>query len=32
MAERAMAAIPVKPAAQTTTPRARLINSKPAAV
>ena len=32
MAERAMAAIPVKPGAQTTTPRAGLINSKPAAV
>ena len=32
MAERAMAAIPVKPGAQTTTPHAGLINPKPAAV
>jgi cholesterol oxidase len=32
MAERAMAAIPVKPGTPTTTPRARLIPPKPAAV
>jgi cholesterol oxidase len=32
MAERAMAAIPVKPGAQTTTPRARFVPSKSAAV
>jgi cholesterol oxidase len=32
MAERAMAAIPVKPGTPTTTTRARLIPAKPAAV
>jgi cholesterol oxidase len=32
MVERAMTAIPVKPGAQTTIPRARFIKTKPAAV